>query len=95
MDTSKIYKVWLDNNANGLAVIDSFIVSEDAVKYAKKYASEHTWVDNQHQCAEDVFASSKIAKVKVYEGDPFKFVGEDDAPIENECLYESGYFYID
>ena len=95
MDTLKIYKVWLDNNANGISVINSFILLEDAIKYAKEFARGHILLKG-NPCSDCVFSSSKIAKVKVFDGDPFMFPdGTDSDPIENKCLYDSGYFYTD
>ena len=51
-------------------------------------------VDADHQCTEDVMASSKTALYEVYDGEPIT-LDEDGEPNLEEPIYESDYFYTE
>ena len=51
-----------------------------------------TMVDDDHQCTEDVMASSKTALYEVYDGEPI-IIKEHGEYSFAELIYESDHFY--
>lgn len=51
-------------------------------------------VDADHQCTEDVMASSKTALYEVYDGEPIT-LDEDGEPNLANPVFESDCFYTD
>ena len=65
---------------------------EEAKEWIAHELEGRTMVDDDHQCTEDVMASSKTAFFAVYDGDPITF-NENGDEVFHEPIYASQYFY--
>lgn len=65
---------------------------KEAKAWIQKEIKGRTLVGRGTECDEEVFASSKVAKFEVYDGDPITFT-EDGNEELHEPIYASPYFY--
>lgn len=74
--------------------LETFYDLESAKQYAAEYANSHMIVDDEHQCSEHIFNSSKVAQCRVYT-DGIQMIGEDMNAEMVEPAYTTAYFYAD
>lgn len=88
-----MYNIYFDDGVNEPSLIKQADSIGIAVEYAKTFASEHTLVDDDHPCSDDVLNSSKVASIEVYDGEIITMV-EGEAKLA-EPLYTTPYFYVE
>lgn len=88
------YNIYYRDWANPEAVIETADTLADARKFVDEYVKCRTIVDDENGCSDDVFYSSKVAQLLVYEGDAVTF-DEDGNEDFKDAVIESPYFYTD
>ena len=78
---------------------DVHVYDADSIEEAKKWVSSDTAglvkVDEEHNCSDDVFNSSKVCHYEVYFGDMVK-TNDDGEEVPNvNVVYKSDYYYYD
>lgn len=78
---------------------DVHVYDADSIEEAKKWVSYETAglvkVDEEHNCSDDVFNSSKVCHYEVYFGDMVK-TNDDGEEVPNvNVVYKSDYYYYD
>lgn len=87
-----MYKVYFNDEVNASVELASFENIEDAKCYINDYMKGEMLVDDEHGCTDDVFCTSAVAHLEIYEGDSVK-LDEDGEPYPDMPIYESDYFY--
>lgn len=88
----KTYKVYFDNNCETV-LIETF----DTIEAAKAYCDERikgATLDELGECTDDVFYSSKVGHLEVYENAPVVEYEDGDMVCEDP-LYTSPAFYTE
>ena len=67
---------------------------EEAKEWIAHELEGRTMVDDDHQCTEDVMASSKTALYEVYDGEPL-IMKEDGEYSYAELIFVSDHFYTE
>ena len=67
---------------------------EEAKKWISEQLKGYTMVDDNHPCTDDVIASSKTAKYKVFDRERITF-DKDGMLCLTEPIYVSDYFYTE
>lgn len=67
---------------------------EEAKEWINHELEGRTMVDDDHQCTDDVIASSKTALYEVYDGEPI-IIKENGEYSFAELIYESDHFYTE
>lgn len=89
------YHIYLNrHNTDDVHVYDA-----DSIEEAKEWISSETKVlvkvDEEHNCSDDVFNSSKVCHYEVYFGDMVK-TNDDGEEVPNvNIVYKSNYYYYD
>lgn len=89
------YHIYLNrHNTDDVHVYDA-----DSIEEAKEWISSETKVlvkvDEEHNCSDDVFNSSKVCHYEVYVGDMVK-TNDDGEEVPNvNVVYKSDYYYYD
>ena len=86
-----MFNIYFNDGVNEPSVIKQADSIGMAVEYANLIASEHTFVDDEHPCSDDVLNSSKVATLAVYDRDII--TTEDGESKLAEPLYTTPYFY--
>lgn len=86
--------IYYNDGVNPSACVHTCNTLEEAKEWIKHELKGCTMVDADHQCTEDVMASSKTALYEVYDGEPIT-LDEDGEPNFEEPIYESDYFYTE
>ena len=78
---------------------DAHFADADSLEEAKKWIDKETAglvkVDEEHNCSDDVFNSSKVCHYEVYVGDMVK-TNDDGEEVPNvNVVYKSDYYYDD
>lgn len=92
--TNKPYIVYFNDNVNEIAALGNFATEEEARSFAEKQLEGVMYVDEEHNCTDDVFYSSKVAYVEIYNGEPVTF-DEEGEEVYNEAIFISAPFYSD
>ena len=89
------YHIYLNrHNSDDVHVYDA-----DSIEEAKKWIASETKVlvkvDEEHNCSDDVFNSSKVCHYEVYVGDMVK-TNDDGEEVPNvNVVFKSDYYYYD
>lgn len=89
------YHIYLNrHNSDDVHVYDA-----DSIEEAKEWIDEETKglvkVDEEHNCSDDVFNSSRVCHYEVYFGDMVK-TNDDGEEVPNvNVVYKSDYYYYD
>lgn len=95
IDRSGLYHIYLiRHNSEDVPVADV-----DSIEEAKEWIAYETAglvkVDDEHNCSDDVFNSSKVCHYEVYVGDMVK-TNDDGEEVPNvNVVYKSDYYYYD
>ena len=78
---------------------DVYVYDADSIEEAKEWIASETKglakVDEEHNCSDDVFNSSKVCHYDVYFGDMVK-TNDDGEEVPNvNVVYKSDYYYYD
>lgn len=84
-----MYNIYFNDNVNESNMIFAAKTLDEAKAWIESELKGHTLVDENNQCSDDVFGSSKVARLEVYDGDPIVDGEFKDA------VYVSEYFYND
>ena len=87
-----MYKVYFNDDVNEAVELTTSATLESAKAYINDYLKGYTLVDDEHGCTDDIFASSAVAQLEVYDGGIIK-TGEDGEPYPADPVYTSDYFY--
>ncbi len=87
-----MYKVYFNDNVNEAVELTTSATLEIAKDYINDYLKGYTLVDAEHGCTDNVFASSAVAQLEVYDGAPIK-TGEDGNSYPAAPVYTSDFFY--
>lgn len=95
IDRSGLYHIYLIRHNSE----DVHFADADSLEEAKKWIDEETEglvkVDEEHNCSDDVFNSSKVCHYEVYFGDMVK-TNDDGEEVPNvNVVYKSDYYYYD
>ena len=91
-----MYNVYYNNGVESGILMYSTSVKEDAIEWAEREIKDKVKVDNEHSCSEEMFQTSRIAYLEVYDGE-FADFDEDDVEFENpkfnDPIYQTSYYY--
>lgn len=87
-----MYKVYFNDEVNESVELASFDGLTEAKDYINDYMKDEMLVDDDHDCTDDVFCTSAVAHLEIYEGDSIK-LDEDGDPYPDMPIFESAYFY--
>lgn len=87
-----MYKVYFNDEVSESVELASFEKLAEAKDYINDYLKGKILVDDDHDCTDDVFCTSAVANLEIYEGDSVK-LDEDGEPYPDMPIYESDYFY--
>lgn len=87
-----MYKVYFNDSVNEAVELTTSATLGIAKDYINDYLKGYTLVDYEHGCTDDVFTSSDVAQLEVYEGGIIK-TGEDGNSYPADPVYTSDYFY--
>lgn len=93
MKQEKKYVVYYNDGVNEVADIFSADTLDECKKWIDEYLAPMTPVDEEHNCSEDVFRSSSVFFLEVYDRPIVEVV--DDEEIFNEAVYSTPYYYAD
>ena len=95
VDRSGLYHIYLIRHSSD----DVHFADADSLEEAKKWIDKETKglvkVDEEHNCSDDVFNSSKVCHYEVYFGDMLK-TNDDGEEVPNvNVVFKSDYYYYD
>lgn len=95
VDRSGLYHIYLiRHNSEDVHVYDS-----DSLEDAKEWIAYETkvlvTVDEEHNCSDDLFNSSKVCHYEVYFGDMLKTNDDGEEVLNVNVVYKSDYYYYD
>ena len=86
--------IYYNDGVNPSKCVQTCNTLEEAKEWIKHELKECTMVDADHQCTEDVMASSKTAQYQVYDGEPITINEDGESNLANP-VYESNCFYTE
>lgn len=86
--------IYYNDGVNPSGCVHTCSTLEEAKTWINHELKGHTMVDADHQCTEDVMASSKTALYEVYDGEPITLDEDGDPNLANP-VFESDCFYTD
>ena len=87
-------QIYYNDGVNPTVCVHTCNTLEEAKEWISHELKGRTMVDDDHQCTEDVIASSKTALYEVYDGDPL-FMNEHGEYSFAELIYGSDHFYTE
>ena len=95
VDRSGLYHIYLIRHNSE----DVHFADADSLEEAKKWIDKETAglvkVDDEHNCSDDVFNSSKVCHYEVYFGDMVKTNDDGEEVLNVNVVYKSDYYYYD
>lgn len=89
------YHIYLIRNNS----YDVYVYDADSIEEAKEWIASETKglakVDEEHNCSDDVFNSSKVCHYEVYFGDMLKRNDDGEEVPNVNVVYKSDYYYYD
>lgn len=89
-----MYKVYYNDAVNEPSLLYTCEKLSSAFSYCAKYVNEKVLVDEEHNCSDDVFMSSAVAHLEIYDGALIKTDIQGNMSICNPIAYTE-YFYKD
>lgn len=90
-----MFNVYFNDGVNENVFLFTTTEKDKAIKFANKNVGK-VLVDDEHGCSEDVFRSSKVGCIEVYDGEPIEFEdGDNEHPFFKNTIYQTPYFYTD
>ena len=83
--------IYFDDGVQPSTCVRTCRTIEEAKEWISEQLKGYTMVDDIHPCSDDVIASPRTAKYRVFDGEPFV----DGGPYVGNLIYESDYFYTE